>query len=340
MLANHALGRRAGATILTCLGSLVVSSAAARAADHPQVVFDIPDKIECRDVTPEKCAAAHPTLKVIEAKFKISASFVEGGESKIVDFDYMISSPGMRLKILDYLPNTTLESTFADDRIEVADSTESTETNSDDAKVAYTVLSLGGSRAQTSKKSEQNHYKRVAPKALVLASGTINRGHGVFYKLRPSTGASLEGAKEFTFLAIVPKNWRGDWCSFNCAARSEKKSLVSTSVTLAGIESAHVGLYFVGDHDASDLASELCRLQQANNGVLAKQLAKEATKAAEAMHATTPTGHSFMHVDELLSHLTPLGAGLHHADPKLDEARHAIEDVEQRLEKLSDGTGK
>jgi hypothetical protein len=35
--------------------------------------------------------------------------FLEGNEETIVDFTYMISSPKMRLKILDYLPNTTLE---------------------------------------------------------------------------------------------------------------------------------------------------------------------------------------------------------------------------------------
>ena len=43
-------------------------------ASDTKVVFDVPNKIECRDVTPEKCAAAHPNLKVIEAKFRISAN--------------------------------------------------------------------------------------------------------------------------------------------------------------------------------------------------------------------------------------------------------------------------
>src|SRR6185369_15154241 len=50
------------------------------AAANIHVRFDIPDKIECRDVTPEKCAIAHPTLKVIEAKFRISARIMDGAE--------------------------------------------------------------------------------------------------------------------------------------------------------------------------------------------------------------------------------------------------------------------
>ena len=190
----------------------------ARATDT-KVAFDIPGKVECRDVTPEKCAVVHPTMKVIEAKFRISASFVDGEEASTVDFVYMISSPDMRLKVLDFLPNTTLESSTAEDRIEVTDSTESSDALTGDARVAYSILSLGGTANTSNKKTESNHYKRIAPKHLVLASGTVNRGNGVFYKLRPSQDGSLEGAKEFVLLCIVPKKWRGDWCTVICSAR-------------------------------------------------------------------------------------------------------------------------
>lgn len=318
---------------MAALLGLALFNRPATAAETTRVLFDIPDKIECRDVTPETCAAAHPTLKVIEAKFRVSASFVEGSEAHVVDFDYLITSPDMRLKIHDYLPNTTLESAYADDRIEVADMSETTEATSEEARVAYKVLSLGGAKNQSAKKSEQNHYQRIAAKSLVLASGTLNRGHGAFFKLRPSKGASLEGAKEFSVLAIVPKEWRGDWCTFICAARVNKKSIASTSVALAGIEHAHVGMYLCGDHEASELSSTLCQLQVANEGVLAKQLSKEAEKAAESIHATTrsPLGH----IEEHLAHLVKFKIGAKSANKKLDDVRQAISEVEERLAGLS-----
>ena len=85
-----------------------------------RVTFDLPDAIECRDVTPEKCRAQHPHLKAIEGKFRLSARLTKGEESEILDFLYMLVSPGKRLKIHDYLPNTTLESALSDDNIEVA----------------------------------------------------------------------------------------------------------------------------------------------------------------------------------------------------------------------------
>jgi hypothetical protein len=313
---------------------LAGSTGSARAAEAVRVRFDIPDKIECRDVTPERCAAAHPTQKVIEAKFRISASLIEGTETSVVDFDYMIASPDMRLKILDYLPNTTLESTYAEDRIEVADLTEAAESSTAEARVGYSVLSLTTGRSQNAKRSEQNHYQRVAPKSLVLASGTIDRGHGVFYKLRPSVGATLEGAKEFTFLAIVPKDWRGDWCTFVCAARYKKKSLVSSSVALAGVDSAHVGLYLMGDAEASDLGARLCQLQAANNGVLARELAKEAAQSLEKMQATTGVSHQLAEAEDFLQHLVRFNRETNR-DRQLATARREIQDVEQQLADLA-----
>lgn len=325
------VGNVMGASLM--LASLLLAGHCVAA--ETRVVFDIPDKLECRDVTPDTCAAAHPQLKVIEAKFRISASFVEGTETSIVDFVYMISSPEMRMKIHDYLPNTTLESTLADDRIEVADTTENSDARSEDAKVAYRVLTLGASRTQTAKKTESDHYKQIVSKALVLAAGTTHREHGVFFKLRPSKGASLEGGKEFTFLAVVPKAWRGDWCTVVCAARANKKTLLSTSVALAGVEQAHVGMYLSGDREASDLAESLCQIQEANGGALSKQMAKEAAKLIETMHAAQTHHNALAHYDDWVAGLFTITHKSGDGDHSLKDAKVAIVDIQTRLGQLS-----
>jgi len=323
-----------------CLNSLAVVCLAAAgrpaSAGDTRVLFDIPDKIECRDVTPEKCAAAHPDLKVIEAKFRISASFITGTDASVIDFLYMITSPEMRLKIQDYLPNTTLESTAAEDSIEIADTTESTRGATEDAKVAYKILTLGASESQTSKKTQSGKYKQIVAKSLVLASGTTNREHGVFFKLRPSKTGSLEGAKEFTFMAVVPKTWRGDWCTVVCAARANRKSLLSTSTALAGIDQAHVGLYMAGDREAGELAEKLCEIQEANGGALAKQMAKEATRQVATMHAASTGPNGYVHYEDWLLHgLAKLTHNSQAGDSKLESSQAAIADLQVKFRKLS-----
>ncbi len=301
-------------------------------AKDTKVAFDIPNKVECRDVTPEKCAAVHPTMKVIEARFRISTSFVEGEESSTVDVAYMISSPDLRLKVLDFLPNTTLESS-TEGHIEVTDSTESTDALTGDARVAYSILTLGGSASSSNKKSESNKYLKLAPKHLVLASGTVNRGNGVFYKLRPSQEGSLEGAKEFMMLCIVPKSWRGDWCTVVCSARAKKRSTLSSSVVIAGIEQAHVGLYLEGDIEGSELSDSLTEVQLAHGGRLSKQLTKEAAHTLEVLHSSPSNDEPSGFAGEFLHRLTKLKPSPTHGSAVVSKS--SMVEIEHRLARLS-----
>src|SRR4051794_11602611 len=103
---------------------LLSTSGLTSAAEATRIIFDLPDTIECRDATPAEFATAHPALKVIEGKFRISARIVAGDEADIVDFLYIVASPNKKMRFQDYLPNTTLESTTADNVIEVTDTTE------------------------------------------------------------------------------------------------------------------------------------------------------------------------------------------------------------------------
>ncbi|MBX3411744.1 MAG: hypothetical protein KF708_03410 [Pirellulales bacterium] len=305
------------------------------AAEDVRILFDVPDKIECHDVTPEKCAATHPHLKVIEAKFRVSASVAAGTEAEVVDFTYMISSPKLRLKILDFLPNTTLESRYTDDRIVVADIIEESDAKSIDAQVGYSIFSLNAVKNQLSRKTEQNQYERIAPKALVLASGTMNRGHGVFFKLRPSNAASLEGSKEFSFLAIVPRAWRADWCTFVCTARASKKSIVGNAVCNAGVCKADVGLYLLGDREGSKLSDRLCALQQENDGLLAKHFAAETARAMQELQECPSALQLVGRFDEVFQDLAKRAYYTKPIDKKLEEARQSVQLVEEDLGRLS-----
>lgn len=325
--------RRASSLIL--LAVLPLLSARGAYAEDVRVEFDVPDRIECKDVTPAKCAAIHPTVKVIEAKFRISASLAQGAESSLVDFTYMISSPGLRMKVLDYLPNTTLESRYADDRIEVSDFTSERDSTTAEARVAYTIFSLNAVKNRVTQSTEHNNYEKIAPKALVLASGTMNRGHGVFYKLRPSNTMSLEGSKEFSFLAIVPRDWRGDWCTFVCSGRAEKKSLLGKTIETAGVAKVDVGLYLCGDDEAGNLASRLCAIQQADNGALSRHSAQEAAKIAATLNSPTSNVSLAGKFDDLFHQVTRTNHFQTPTEKKLEAARMEMEEVEDQLGRLS-----
>ncbi len=321
--------------VVAWLGTVAVSCGT-------QVVFDLPEVLECRDATPPDFASAHPALKVIEGKLRISARIVEGAESEIVDYLYVISSPDKMLRFQDYLPNTTLESAVGDDHIEVTDTTEDTKATDADARVGYRGIGIGLTKNKGAKKTESNHYKQIVPKALVLSSGTTDREHGVFFRLRPSNGATLEGAKEFTFLATVPKTWRGDWFTISCAARAKKKTLWSTSVVPAGLEQSQIGMYLVGDAEAAALARELRQVQESHDAVLAAHLSKEADGLFDTMYATVSTQAVLVNASLCGMFKGGKSDPGHHpghskkdSDRRMAEAQKAVVDVQDQLSRLA-----
>ncbi len=310
--ARYTITRRVLALLAVVL--LAVSSVS-RAAE---IAFDLPDMIECRDVTPADFALARPALKVVEGKFRISARVVAGSLVDVVDFLYVLESDDRTLRLQDYLPNTTLESTVADDQIEISTCHEKSQSLSADAHVVYKPLALGGSYATGSKNSESSRYRQIAPKEQVLSSGTTNREHGVFFRLQPSRTASLEGAKEFTFLAAVPKTWRGDLCTISCTARAKKASLVSTSVVPAGAERATVGMYLAGDGEAAALAE---RLRTAQETYAALRVSRDTESVFDAL-----SSHA-------VRFFSPKNSDL--ARKELETAHQGVVESQERLQRLA-----
>ncbi len=258
-------------------------------------------------------------LKVIEGKLRITARLTEGLESQIVDYLYVINNPDERMRFQDYLPNTTLESAVADDQIEIQDASESANTAGADVHVVYKLLALGGTLSHTSKNSEASRYHQIAPKELIVSSGTIDREHGVFFRLRPSRNDSLEGAREFTFLATVPKDWRGDVCRIACRARVKKDSFWSDSIETSGTREVPVGLYLAGDAEAASLAEELRRAADA----YARELAKPPRKPSVFDTISSQTVGLF-------SSKKPKPE-----NKELQAAKEALADVQTRLKQLS-----
>jgi hypothetical protein len=308
--------------VLAVLSIMIVACAPSLGAET-RVAFDLPSAIECRDKTPPEFSAANPSLKVIEAKFRISARIVDGNAADVVDFVYTLESTDKTMRLQDYLPNTTLESAVADDAIEVTNASENATATGAEAHVVYKIFAIGANHNQTSKKADSSHYKQIAAKDLVLASGTTNREHGVFFRLRPSRAASLEGAKEFTFLATVPRTWRGDLCTISCVARARKSSLLSTSVAAAGEDQAQVGMFLMGDATAASLAEALWNAQESYQA---------------ALHSHAPKAN----VLDTISHQTVgLFTGKRTDDPaegarkKLDDTRRAVTEAEERLRQLA-----
>jgi hypothetical protein len=254
--------------LVTVLTSLSFSGAVYAAA--PRVDFDTSYTAECRDVTPCAFAAAHPDLMVVETTFRISTRLLSGREADLEELLIEITSPDQRLSVVDFVPRTELDTDIAGEIevVETNDHTKSTNTGlGGTVGIEYGLVkaqatpSAGGGK--TDHAGTKKSYKQIPPKQLLLASGTIDRGQGVFFKLKPSTNASLEGMREFACLFLVPRDLTGQWVQIACQARASKKSYFSIKPPHCGEGLFHVGLFLEGDSLGRAAAEETTRAQDA-----------------------------------------------------------------------------
>lgn len=237
-------------------------------AVEPVLGFDFGRTIACRDVTPAEYAEAYPDERIVECTLKLSVSLDSGALDDVESIRVEIADSDRRLRVYDFSPSTRLESALAGN-IEWTKTTE--------AGHEFGV-SLGGelpacigdvvanvtpsvSAGKTGRETITEKQTRVAPQQAVIASGTIDHEHGVFFTLRPSPQASLEGVHEFTVQFIVPRDWRGDAVRVSCRASGKQKVLWMTQEKIWGEQASGVALYLAGDVEARRVAERRVRQQ-------------------------------------------------------------------------------
>ena len=282
------------------------------------ITFDLPSSVECRDITTQEFAIANPKLRQIEVKVRISARQTEGAIATIVQFDYEIRV-GSTIRVIDYQPKTLLESSIAQDQVEVTSAAEDSQANGVDAHVNYKPLIFGGSHTTTAKRSEAKHFKQMASQDVVLASGTVEREHGVFFRVRASRVDAFEGLHDFTLIVAVPRGWRADVCEISCIARVTKQSMMTSSESSSGGLRTSVGMYLVGDAEAAASAEQLRNAQDLYQLALAVRQQK-----SDVFHTLSRAASSVFERDATLRNRRSIA-----------EARKSLDAAQDHLKLLS-----
>ena len=235
-------------------------------ADEPQLAFDFGRTLECRDVTSPEFAEAYPDERIVEATLRLSVYLSGGDMTDVETIRVEISDCDRRLRVFDFSPSTRLESSLAAD-VQWTKTTESTHELGASlggelpvcvgdvvAQVTPSINAVKGGRETITETQV-----RLAPKQAVIASGTIDGEHGVFFTLRPSPQISLEGVHELTVAFIVPAHWRGDAVRVTCQAAGEQKVLWMTQQKVWAEEASGVALYLAGDAEARRAAERRVR---------------------------------------------------------------------------------
>ncbi|PHS02592.1 MAG: hypothetical protein COA78_20780 [Blastopirellula sp.] len=277
--------------------SLVVSLVE---AGEPPVSFDVAPLVACQDVTSEEFRVMNPNEKLIEATFVISSYVGHDYEDQLVQYLIRIESKNRTLQVVDYLPKTTLESPLAGTRsIEKKVETNSILGINASGKYDH-LITTNANASMGKKKTDTERYELVPELQLVAASGTIHRGSGVYFKLKPARQITLEGAKEFRTVLKVPIDWTADQIQIRCEALGTQSSPVPgfKSDKIYAQQLLSVVLYQAGDTEAKEFATRL--IEESRE---LRQLSIQHRKAIEK--ATQPST-----LDQFVSLITLKGPSL------------------------------
>lgn len=297
--------------VLAAGGLLADDSRYGRHASAAEVQFDVLPLVGCRDVTPDEFAAVNPHERLFEARFQVSSLLPRGDDEELVQYLIRIESPHRGFVVDDYLPQTTL-ATDVVKHLSVERSRENSNSRGVNVSGHYDQWLKGSATAGTGKTIKSSvRYDLLPPLESIASSGTVSRGGGVYFKLRPSRRTSLEGAKEFVLVLRVPRDWRGDYVRVTCEAVGRKQTVLSTaaSESVWGSADVLVALYAEGDREAQ---------QQAASMVAAEQELRETVRRAQSEVRRLASPHMHLKLGRL---------------PRFSEPKMSRDDVDRFLER-------
>lgn len=205
---------------------------------------------------PSDSEPLNPTLVTLRLRL---SSMIESPSAPRIDQWLVRCQPRDKaVTIADYAPRTETSSELATP-IQVKQTEEKSNAIGVSIDGAYGHLARGNAGSdQSQKNSNTLQFDRVAPVQAVTASGTINRGRGVYFKLRWTAQQVLEGEKEFDLTLRVPPTWRGGLLDVSVIAQSERKRFGwDSEPETIGAAQFVIAAYRQGDQEACLLAREL-----------------------------------------------------------------------------------
>ena len=244
--------------LIILLVTSVLQPSSLYSADLPVLQFDIKHHVACVDVAQSGQFKAVAGKRLIQVKIPVSTLVHQGSSQGLLQVLIRFENPDRLVEVIDYSPKTTLATDIVGNI--------GIETKQD--KSAAVGITLAGNQAGIrgstsadigSKRGKSVKWQHLPPLELLSASGTIARGSGVYFKLKPSKRTSLEGNRDFVLLLQVPEGWQSGVLHIDCRAEAEQRSSFtnwSEKVT-CGHNRFVVALYAANNKKAQGRANRL-----------------------------------------------------------------------------------
>ncbi len=249
------------------------------------VQFDFLDLVECQNVTSQAYASLHPDDKIIELSLQISVRFNGPKKHTVQALNFEIVNRSEVMLVETILPKTALhtnnlvEIITETNVVEKSNALEATLGGKIPLDLTGVTATLTPSASAQQRKREVTTTKRqkLPPRSVLLVSGTLERGHGVFFRLERSPQTTLEGVHTLRIRYVVPKNWRAGRLSVRCWADGTKKKLWYEEPRVLGRYEGDLEIHLAGDRRAR-LAAKKRLSDKSSRGQTRYRVAKPVIK--------------------------------------------------------------
>lgn len=246
--------------------ALLAASANAQQPQLPRVQFDAPYAVVVREATTFQ-PITQPGEKLVEATFDVSSIVTAGNERDVTQFIFQVQSLQRTMQVHDYQPRSARDSAIVG-KVTVNEGREDARSAGLDLTGKYqdwttATLHLG----ESTKENGSRKFDRLPALDTVVASGTIFRGTGVYFKLHTTDRQLLEGATTICVQWKVPSGWRADYVHLRCAAEGRARG---QQVQRVGQRDFLIPVAMAGDAEAQQMATRFAR-SEANLRIIARQ---------------------------------------------------------------------
>ncbi|MEZ6096240.1 MAG: hypothetical protein R3C03_18775 [Pirellulaceae bacterium] len=227
------------------------------------VQFDVPAIVEAIHVNND-CVVTpdDPYESLIEIVVPVSSSLAPAVRDAFTELQVEVFWNDSVYPVIDFSPDTLMQSPV-NGTIAVEKRNDHAVKVGGNATAPTPAVTVGASAESTNNSGTMKRYEEIPESELLVASGTINRGTGAFFRFHPSRQFTLEGNRDVSIICRVPKTWRAGVLRVDCTVRGNGKGFAGSKEALNYRSTFIVPVHLRGDHDARGLAVSFVRNEQA-----------------------------------------------------------------------------
>jgi hypothetical protein len=203
-------------------------------------------------------------LRLVQCELRLSSLIASPSFPRIDQWLVRCQPRDMEMRITDYAPRTEIRSEI-EGPIQIKVTDENTQSLGLSVVGDYGKMVKGNLGAESANKNcVARQYNAKPAVHAVKASGTIDGGRGVYFKLRWTATQVLDGEKKFTLTMQVPPTWRGGLIDVDVVAQTAQRSFggFDTQIRTLGEAKFVVATYLDGDKEATQRARAFSSAEQ------------------------------------------------------------------------------